>query len=166
MVFWCQMGGLVKQTHIILVANWSFVGVVRYKGNLCQKRIPNRSKSTSLEPSSQNFEISLAYCNILAAGLGRWGCTRFLVSVVGCRCLLGRKERFSMPKWSHKCIRNNQIGIKRRTKTSQGTFKDTFAEQGRKRSSKVSLGRILFEPISEPKSINICPNTLQKIIQK
>ena len=45
--------------------------------------------------------------------------------------VLGRNGKFPMPKWSHKGIPNNQIGTKRGTKTSQGTFKETLAEQGR-----------------------------------
>ena len=41
-----------------------------------------------------------------------------------------------MPKWSQQAIRNKQTAAKREAKTSQGTFKDTLAEQGRKKHQK------------------------------
>ena len=62
---------------------------------------------------------------------------------------LGRKGRFSMPKRTQTCIQIIQIGAKREANTSQGTFKDTLAEQGRKNYPK----RVLTNAkLSSPKN--------------
>ena len=39
------------------------------------------------------------------------------------------RDQCSIPEWSHKGTQNNQNGVKRGAKTSQGTYKDTLTEQ-------------------------------------
>ena len=147
--------------RILFVANSFFLWVVKYKENWCQ-HIPKTIQINNFWPSRQMFEISFAYGNIPALGLGRLGCTRFSISEVGCRRLLGWKGRFSMPYWiPPKCLNQpnrNQKGSQIEPRYLERHLRGTDSKQVAKRVVKADICWFNFGT----KHLNITPNTSQK----